>query len=83
MIGRCKRLSKILLPYLPFIMFNMNMLCILKVKALQARLTIAEMEIVEYKVEIEHLRYYLVPCNLNFVDLLLRAVKSNVSAVTE
>lgn len=33
--------------------------CLLKVKALQVRLTVAEMELVEYKVEMEHFKYDL------------------------
>lgn len=31
----------------------------MKVKALQVRLTVAEMELVEYKVEMEHFKYDL------------------------
>lgn len=32
---------------------------LMKVKALQVRLTVAEMELVEYKVEMEHFKYDL------------------------
>ena len=44
-------------------------LCFLKVKALQASLTVAEMEIIEYKVEIEHLKCALLSREVEFVVL--------------
>lgn len=49
-------------------MLCMNyVLYFLKVKALEARLTVAEMEIIEYKVEIEHLKCVSIPREVGFI----------------
>ena len=71
MIGEEGALERCLIVYVLFrIMLCLNcVLCFLKVKALQASLTVAEMEIIEYKVEIEHLKCALLSREVEFVVL--------------
>ncbi len=62
-----------------------GVLCFLKVKALEAGLTVAEMEIVEYKVEIEHLKCVLLPRDVKFIASLLyrRVIKYFIGLISK